>query len=185
MRRKNRNKKLSIVDQEKIEIAYNCWLLRSEDNLTVKIDLSWVSRIYRLFSIILILGAILSLFLCIILKEINSGLVAFVILFVCALPFIYRYVYFKIQTHILIFDKSSQMVTFLKVFSNIKKKISNLNFSEIESLICGEDPRDLSIYKLEFVIRDNKVKVYYGEKDLCKKLGNYISNFMQKPLKYK
>ena len=181
--RENNNKS----NTELIEIiSLNCLLKKLNDKLEIHIDLSHYSKFYR--DCILIFGGC-SIFFFIFLEfgQIIQGFIYLFIQFLIIIPFVFGYLYYKNQKREWIFDKSSQIVKFLKKFSHFEK-VKTFSFSEIKSLIYKSDPKYMysKYYNLSVFLKKNKrYKIYIGEKFACEELGNKLSKFIEIVLNYK
>lgn len=176
---------MSNSDHE-VDIDIDCSLKKSNLKLLIQVDLSSHASSYRTLFFMFFLFAIFSLFFLIFFGEVNAGLIVFFIWTLFSIFPLISCIYFAIQKQTWSFDKPSQLITFIKYFSHVRKKIKTFNFSEIELLRYQLDQRYTHsiFYNLELVFKKNKkkIRVYRGQRSACKNLGTIISNFMDKTL---
>ena len=164
--------------ENEILIDSYCIVNKSDNKLTIYVSESKLSLFYQFLILLFILVPLSSI---IVILTINNIIVG--VSFLCLSSLLCIFLYYKFKKETFNIDKSSQTITFQKVFIYLKQ-IRTFNFSEIEWLIYRRDQRDYgNFHILEFVLKDTKdIKLFKGFKEECKELGSIISEFVDKKL---
>ncbi|MFX0076467.1 MAG: hypothetical protein ACFE96_13580 [Candidatus Hermodarchaeota archaeon] len=164
--------------EEEILIDKSCLVKKFNNKLIVIVGGTKFSLIYQFLIFLFMIIGFSSITIILIIENIIVG-----VSFLSLSFFFYLFLYYIFQRNILMVDKSSQAITFKKIFIFLNK-IRTFNFSEIEWLIYRRDNRDYGeMYILEIVLKEAKdVNVFKGFKEECEELGKIISEFLGKKL---
>jgi len=171
IQKKNINENKEIIDP-------HCYIIRTEDQLIIKVNWAIFSKIYFYLILLCTITAI-SIFILSFLNNILRGLIFLSIVAVVIIPFLVGYLYYKNRKTEWILNKVSNRISHYKVSSS-QKMLNQLEFSEVEYLIYRRyrwsDSSLSDVYNLMFYLKNRKKSNIFSIREPQVLIKNSFSN---------
>jgi len=162
-------------------------LLKSEDQIKIITNWSYKAKGHLILMAIGGIPGFISFFI-VLFIDIFISLLVLIFVLAITIPLIPGYLFYKNRKTEWNLVKSTQLIIY-KQISPHSKLLKKFNFSEVDSLLVKMekgigDPalKNQALYFILFKKRTKKIEIFTGYKRDCMKLGEIISNFLEKPL---